>query len=237
MIGRALSADFLKIRGKGIWFLIVIAPIGLVAMQALNFGLRYDYLVARSQGNLWAPLISNILMFVPLALFMGSTLVSSMLAGVEHQLSSWKQLLALPISRTAVFVSKFLVCTLMLAVSCLLLSIGTTVLGLILGTNTPPPWSDLVRIGFFPLLGALPVMALQLYLSLTFKNQALPVTLGLAMAISSLFTGQLAEIMPLNWPTLAFQAKNYVFYLSAGVILGLLILGAALVHFNRKDVD
>ncbi|GIP24552.1 MULTISPECIES: ABC transporter permease [Paenibacillus] len=237
MIGRALSADFLKIRGKGIWFLIFIAPIGLVAMQALNFGLRYEFMVARANGNLWMSIIKNIFLFVPMALFMGSTLVSSMLAGVEHQLSSWKQLLALPISRTTVFISKFLVCVFLLAISCLVLSLGALLLGLCLGISTPVPWAELLRLGFFPFLGSLPVLALQLYLSLTFKNQALPVTLGLAMAICSLFTGQLADLMPLNWPSLAFAAPNYIVYLSAGVVLGLLILAVALVHFNRKDVN
>ncbi|USB33463.1 ABC transporter permease [Paenibacillus sp. YPG26] len=237
MIGRALSSDFLKIRGKGIWFLIFIAPIGLVVMQALNFGLRYDYLIKQYQGHLWEGLITNMMGFVPLALFMGSTLVSSMLAGVEHQLSSWKQLLALPISRTAVFISKFLLSLILMAVACLLLSVGTAVLGLCLGFGSPLPWSDLAKIGFYPFIGSLPLLALQLYLSLTYKNQALPVTLGLALAICSLFTGSLSEWFPLNWPALAYRADNQLPFLGAGFALSLLILIFALLHFNRKDVN
>ena len=60
MTGRALSADWLKIRGKGIWFLVFLAPIGLTAMQALNFGLRLDYLKEQYADNLWGGLLGNV---------------------------------------------------------------------------------------------------------------------------------------------------------------------------------
>jgi hypothetical protein len=53
MTRRALSADWLKIRGKGLWFLIFLGPVGLIAMQGLNFGLRYDYLREQYRADLW----------------------------------------------------------------------------------------------------------------------------------------------------------------------------------------
>ena len=60
MTGRALSSDWLKIRGKGIWFLVFLAPIGLTLMQALNFGLRLDYLKGIYGDNLWNGLLENV---------------------------------------------------------------------------------------------------------------------------------------------------------------------------------
>lgn len=60
MMWRALSADWLKIRGKGIWFLVFLGPIGLVAMQGLNFGLRYDYLRQQYSADLWGGLLDNV---------------------------------------------------------------------------------------------------------------------------------------------------------------------------------
>ncbi|WP_223070045.1 ABC transporter permease [Paenibacillus caui] len=236
MMLRALSADFLKIRGKGLWLLIVIAPVGLVAMQALNFGLRYDFLTKLYAKDLWGGLLDNILRFVPIALFMGATLVSSLIAGVEHQLSSWKQLLALPISRTAVFSAKYTITVLLLAVSCVLLSIGSAVLGIALGFPTELPYSDLARIGLYPFIASLPLLALQLWLSLTFRNQALSVSLGIAMAFGSIFTGNLGEFCPLNWPLLTVEGKHQGVFLGAGLGLGLLIMLIGLLHFNRKDV-
>lgn len=75
MTGRALSSDWLKIRGKGIWFLVFLAPLGLTAMQALNFGLRLDYLKEQYADNLWGGLLGNVVVFVPLSLMLGATIL------------------------------------------------------------------------------------------------------------------------------------------------------------------
>lgn len=237
MMLRALSADFLKIRKKGIWLLVFIAPIGLVAMQALNFGLRLDYLMKQYADDLWGALIDNISVFVPIALYLGATLVSSLVAGVEHQMSSWKQLLALPISRLSVFSAKFTLCFLLLCVSCILLPIGTVVLGLLLGFGSELPYLDLLRIGFASFAATLPMLALQLWLSLSFRNPALPVTLGVGAAVISPFGLQLPEWFPLNWPFYAFSGPNAWWFIGAGILFGIVIMILGMLHFNRKDVD
>ncbi|MCM3703857.1 ABC transporter permease [Paenibacillus macerans] len=238
MMLRALSADFLKIRRKGIWFLIFLAPLGLVAMQALNFGLRFDYLMKTYADDPWGGLLKNISEFVPIALFLGCTLVSSLVANVEHQLSSWKQLLALPISRTAVFGAKFLLCLLLLSVSCILLPIATVILGLAFGfAPSGMPLADLARIGFFPLFAALPLLALQLWLSLTYRNPSLPVSLGVVLSLVSPFTLDLSEWFPLNWPVFGYEGPHREWFVALGIAVGAVILLAGLVHFNRKDVD
>ncbi|CAM4523262.1 ABC transporter permease [Paenibacillus macerans] len=238
MMLRALSADFLKIRRKGIWFLIFLAPLGLVAMQALNFGLRFDYLMKRYADDPWGGLLKNISGFVPIALFLGCTLVSSLVANVEHQLSSWKQLLALPISRTAVFGAKFLLCLLLLSVSCILLPIATIILGLVFGfALNGIPLADLARIGFFPLFAALPLLALHLWLSLTYRNPSLPVSLGVVLSLVSPFTLDLSEWFPLNWPVFGYLGPHREWFVALGIAVGAVILLAGLVHFNRKDVD
>ncbi|AZK48847.1 ABC transporter permease [Paenibacillus lentus] len=237
MLLRSLHADFLKIHRKGIWFLIFLAPIGLVTMQGLNFGLRSDYLFNRYKDNLWGGLIYNIELFVPMALFLGCTLISSLVANVEHQMSSWKQLLALPISRSAVFLSKFTLCVLLLTASCLLLPLCTAGLGFILGFGPALPVQELLSMGFYPYLAAWPLLALQLWLSLTLRNQALPVSTGVAAAIISPFTVDLSAWLPLNWPTLALGGDNPLPFIIGGTVLGLFIMLISLLHFNRKDVD
>lgn len=239
MMLRALSADFLKIRRKGIWFLIVLAPVGLVAMQALNYGLRFNYLIAQYADDPWGGLLTNVSDFVPIALYLGCTLVSSLVANVEHQLSSWKQLLALPISRIAVFSAKFLLCFLLLSVSCILLPMGTVILGLCLGFDSQLlPFADLARMGLYPLFAALPLLALQLWLSLTYRNPSLPVSLGVAISIISPFTMMsLPAQFPLNWPVFGFTGPNRAWFILAGLLTGAVILLMGMIHFNRKDVD
>ncbi|MBM6995828.1 ABC transporter permease [Paenibacillus sp. DXFW5] len=238
MMLRSLSSDFLKIRRKGIWFLIFLAPIGLIVMQALNYGLRFDWMMKQHASDPWGGLLENISFFVPIALYLGCTLISSLVANVEHQVSSLKQLLALPISRTAVFSAKFLLCFLLLCVSCVLLSIATVILGVSFGFKPGSiPFPDLARLGFYPLFAVLPLLALQLWLSLAYRNQALPVSLGVTISIISPFTMNLSEWFPLNWPMFGLLGPHREWFVAAGLAVGAVILLIGLIHFNRKDVD
>ncbi|ANA80709.1 permease [Paenibacillus glucanolyticus] len=238
MMFRALSADWLKIRGKGIWFLAALGPIGLAAMQGLNFGLRYDYLMKTYAADPWGGLLENVTFFVPIALFLGITLICSLMANVEHQLSSWKQLLALPISRTAVFSAKFVQAFLILCVSCILLTVSVAVLGMLLGMGADRmPYMDLIRIGFLPMFAALPVLAFQLWLSLTLKNQGISSAIGITASVVSMFAMEFPDWVPLKWPLLAYIGPEKATFIGAGLLLGAVIAAAGLIHFNRKDVD
>lgn len=238
MMVKALSSDFLKIRGKGLWFLIFIGPIGLIALQALNFGLRYDYLTQRYAGRLWEVLLENIQMFVPISLFLGITLVASLLANVEHSTNAWKQLLALPISRSAVFCSKLAVSFILLISSCAVLAVGIAVLGLTLRFELGDmPVIDILRLSFLPFFASLPALALFLWLCMANKNQAIPITLGVIIAISSVFSFQLSEWFPLNWPMFGYLGPHRELFVGAGLLFGVMIWSLGSFHFNKKDVD
>ncbi|MDT3428176.1 hypothetical protein J2Z22_003767 [Paenibacillus forsythiae] len=237
-MSRLLAADWLKIRGKGLWLLILAGPLGLTAMQALNFGLRFDYMKKRYADDLWGGLLGNTAQFVPMALFLGGTLVCSLMANIEHQTSAWKQLLALPVSRIAVFASKLLLCLLLLVVSCLLLSVFVTGLGLIFGFGASAiPVYDVLRIGFLSYAAVMPFTTLQLWLSLAFRNQALPVSIGVICAIVSPFTTTLSAWLPINWPYVAWTGPHRLYFAGAGLLLSLLVLLPGAAHFARKDVN
>jgi len=233
---RLLSTDFIKIRGKGIWFLVFLGPIGLIAMQALNFGLRYDYLVKQYKDDMWGGLIDNIIMFVPMSLIMGITLVCSLMANVEHQMSSWKQLLALPVSRMTVFGAKFGLGVILLLVSCALLVLGTIVLGLGLQLGMDIRYLDIVRVCFLPFIGALPILAVQLWLSLTYSNQAISVSIGITIAIASLFAAKYHEWVPMKWPNMALDGPHQIEAIGASLFVGFAVLLLGMAHFSRKDV-
>ncbi|MBW7459918.1 ABC transporter permease [Paenibacillus sepulcri] len=237
MIAKAFSADLLKIRGKGIWLLAIVGPAGLIAMQAVNFGLRYDYLTKQHADDLWGGLLNNILAFVPVSLFMGITLICSLTANIEHGMSSWKQLLALPISRTAVFAAKFAVVLLVLSLSCALLAIGTLILGVLLGFGYDFPVGALLKLCFFPFIASFPALALFLWMTLTFRNQALPVSIGLLMAVASLFSMYFTEWAPISWPLLGYTGPHRLLFVGAGLALGFVLLFAGSLHFERKDVE
>jgi len=238
MIGKALRADWLKIRGKGLWLLAFIAPTGLIAMQALNYGLRYDYLMNLYADDPWGELLKNIVLFVPISLFLGETLISSLLANIEHHMSSWKQLLALPVSRSAVFGAKFIIAVILLSFSCLLLSIGAVALGAALKFPLDSiPYGDILRIGFLPFAASMPMLSVSLWLCLSYKNQSLPVTFGVIIAIVSMFSMSMSEYLPINWPLFSYYGPQQELFVGAGLISGLLILLLGAQHFARKDVN
>ncbi|MEG0385972.1 MAG: permease, partial [Solibacillus sp.] len=37
MMAKLLTSDFLKIKRKGLWFLTALGPVGVVALQTVNY--------------------------------------------------------------------------------------------------------------------------------------------------------------------------------------------------------
>lgn len=237
MIGRVLASDFVKIRRTMIVFLLFFGPFGVIGLQALNFGLRYDYLVKEYADDLWGGFLSNIQFLAAPALLLGLTIVISMIAGYEHQLNSWKQLLALPVTRFSVMASKFLLNFLLLLVSCILLAAGAVLLGLALGFGSGIPWGDVARMAFYPFVAALPIFTLQLWLSVTMKNQAIPLTVGIVGTILSLYAMILPDWVMWKWPLLINDAKKPELSVLAGAAGGAVLFLLASLHFSRKDVN
>jgi hypothetical protein len=238
MMLRILSSEFLKIRKKLIWLLVAAGPIGVVGLQAVNYGVRYDYLVAgKETAKLWSGLIGNVSMLALPALMVGLAIVASMTAGIEHQMNAWKLTLALPVRKRQVFAGKFLLTALLLLISCTLLVPLTVALGLALGFDGPIPYGDLLTNAYYPYLAAMPFIALQAWLSVTMANQALPLTIGIVGMIVSMFAGgRFPDWVPYKWPQLVNASHEPLYSVTAGVALGLVVFVAGMAEFVRKDV-
>lgn len=233
-----LASDLLKIRKKGLWFLVFLAPSGLVLMHALNFGLRLDYLQDQyGKNGMWGGLLSTISMFIPLAIILGATILSSMAASIEYQKGSWKQLLALPVSRKSVFLSKGILITGLLFISCVLLLCGITILGTLLGFEGSIPWIDLAKVCFQPLAASLPMIAVLVTVAVTHENQAVSVTLGVILSIVGLFGAQFPESVPLSWPIFSIVTTHGFSFAVKGAILGILCLLLGMLCFQHKEVS
>ncbi|WP_040951993.1 ABC transporter permease [Gorillibacterium massiliense] len=237
MMGRLLAADFLKLKRTMVGVLVLLGPFGVVALTAVNFGLRYDYLTHLYKDDLWGGLLSNIADLCALALLLGNTLLTSMVAGIEHRANAWKQLLSLPVTRFHVFLSKFAVCVLLLVISSALLAVGTWLLGGFLGFGWSAPIQGILKISFYPMLASLAIAALQLWLSVVFKNQAIPLTAGIVGTIVGLYSFKLPDWLLWKWPIMlnGVDSPNWPVY--AGITVGLLLLLISMVHFAGKDVD
>ncbi|WNQ11304.1 ABC transporter permease [Paenibacillus aurantius] len=237
MILRLLSVELLKIRRKMIWFLIVLGPLGVIGLQAVNFGVRYDYLVGKVYADdLWGGLINNVSNLMVPTLFIGIAIIASMAAGIEHQTNAWKQTLALPVTRGQVFTAKFLLSAVLLLVSSVLTALGTVLLGRILGFVSPVPYGDIAIAAFYPYLAVMPFLALQTWLSVIMANQALPLTAGILGMIFSMFSYRFEDWIPWKWPLLINAAGEPLYSVAAGLALGAIVWLLGCFHFTRKDV-
>lgn len=237
MIGKLLSSDFVKIRHTWIWLLIVLGPFGVISLQALNYSLRYDYLVSKLRDQVWVGLLSDIKMLAVLALLFGITLITSLIASIEHRQSSWKQLLALPVSRFSVFTSKYILSLFMMFTASLLLAIGSVLLGLLLGFGTNIPWALLLKNSFYPFLAAMPILALQQWLSTVIANQAIPLTCGILGTVVCIWSIKMPDWMPYKWPLLVNEAQIPEYSVMSGILIGFVVFLFSLAHFIRRDVD
>ena len=174
-MARVLASELIKIKRKMILFLVFLGPFGVIALEAVNFGLRYDWLTGVYKDDLWKGLIGEAAMLSVPTILIGLTILTSMIANIEHQTNAWKQLLALPISKMKVYTGKVLLTIILLLISCFLLMGGTIILGLALKFGTSIPLLYLLKMCFYPCLAAMPLLALQIWLAISMKNQAIPI--------------------------------------------------------------
>jgi hypothetical protein len=233
---RAFRAELGKQRRTFVWGLVALGPFGVVALQAVNYALRYDYLTPLYANDPWGGLMDNVKWLAVPALMAGLAIVASMLAGYEHATNAWKQTLALPVSKLAVFAGKTAVLTLQLLVSCTLLALGTLVLGWALGhPMAEAPFGDIASASYAPLVAALPFVALQTWLSTVLHNQAIPLTVGILGTVLAMYSFAFADWVPYKWLYVGegWPAERT---LAAGAAGGLLLFALGAAHFGRRDV-
>lgn len=233
---RFLLIDTLKMKKKWVWFLVFLGPAGVVGLEAFNFLLRYDWLTKQYQDDLWGGLINESRILAVPALMMGLAIVASILAGIEHQTNSWKQMLALPVSKCSLFTAKFMLLTFLLFISCTCLGLGLICLGSSLGFGTKIPLVYLLKISYYPFLAALPFAALHTWLSIVVKNQAIALTCGIIGTILSLYGVIMPDWVPYKWLFLENSWGKFEYSAAAGVLTGLLVYLVGLLDFYRRDV-
>ncbi|GBF77234.1 hypothetical protein PA598K_05770 [Paenibacillus sp. 598K] len=231
-----LSTEWLKIRRKWIWLLVVLGPLGAVGLQVVNYGLRYDYLMSLYADDLWLGLTRNVNILMLPSLFIGLAILASLTAGIEHQTNAWKQTLALPVTRSSVFVAKFVLTALLLLVSSSLIVIFTLIFGWLLGLEASPPMTTLLQAAYYPYLAIMPFVALHTGLSTIIANQAVPMTVGIVNLVLATFSLWMPDWMPWIWPHLDNRYDEPLYSVLAGIVTGGLVLLISLVIFVRKDV-
>lgn len=235
MIGKLLTSDFLKIKRKGLWFLTALGPIGVVALQMVNYGVRKDYLLEQSEDD-WGYYLSNVHSFTPLAIVLGIAILTSFMASIENETNAWKQLIALPVSKLTVYLSKFTVLAILLFMSSTILMLLSMAYGVFLDLGDSIPYAEIAKFAYYPLFASLPILALQLWIASVCHNQGIPITVGIFGVIFAYSSFVLPDWMIWKWPSLMNQWDEPVINVMLGVGIGILLYIIGMIDFARRDV-
>lgn len=173
-----LRSEFLKLRKSAIWLLVFVSP--LLAML-IGFG-EVNVLPEIDQYQWVATLgmmtIGHSILFLPLL----TGVFSSFICRYEHIGGGWKQLLSLPVSRKNVYVGKLIIASLLIAITQILFVAGLLFIGWVKGFPTEIPWGILLSSVIGGWIACLPLIALQLFVSVSWSSFAAP------LAINAIFT-------------------------------------------------
>ncbi|WP_040979559.1 ABC transporter permease [Oceanobacillus jeddahense] len=175
-----ISSEWYKLRKSKVLLLLLVAPlIGLLIGLSSSFTIEgmnewYEKLIGMNPtyAILFLPLISGVL--------------ASVICRYEHQEGGWKQLLALPVTRGKVFLSKYLLLLFLMFGMQLLYLFSIYLVGMIEGITDPFPmdivWKSIVG-GW---LATFPLIALQLWVSIAFKSFAAPFTINVIFTLPTI---------------------------------------------------
>lgn len=235
MFKKLLISDFKKLKRSWIWVFVVLGPLGVVLVQSLNFGLRYDYMTnTMYKEDIWSGLIQEVYYFSIAVIVIGMALITSLIGGMEHRAGAWKQLLSTPVKKTHVYLSKGVMGFILLLLSCVLLALGTAGLGILLQFGTVIPWVELLRFTFFPYLAALPFFAVFIYLAVHYKNQGVVIGVGI---LSLAVMGVGPAWSPSSWPMLPDEWVSSSLNVPLGIATGVCLIILASLLFAREDVN
>ncbi|QKG85400.1 ABC transporter permease subunit [Kroppenstedtia pulmonis] len=234
---QVFMSDMRKIQGTWIPWLLVIAPFAFCSVQVVNYLTRLEIL----QPLGWMGLMAWTNYFWPVTLILGVSILASMLSGMEHDAKAWKAILALPLNKWTPYFSKFLLLFVSLAIFVSFTYMGLIIMGNLFGLG-PTPWSLVAVQMFYPFFASIAVMVLQLWLSLTIRNQAIPLTFGILGATLSLFLAYspslVLKLFPWAYVPLAspLNEGNYTQWPLAGAILGSIFLIMGGLHFSKREL-
>lgn len=236
---RVLQSEWLKLRKSNIWLLIFVSPIlaffsGLVDLGYSDWGILLSQMVF-IHAMLFLPLLTGVF--------------SAFVCRYEHGDGGWKQLLALPMSRTHLYLAKFVIVVILLVLTQLIFFGGVFAAGQIQGLTQAVPWDMMLRSGIGGMVAVLPLIALQLTVSIAWSSFAAPMALNFVFTIPNMLIVNSADYGPwYPWaqPMLAmmpynpdsFGAMNVSFETLIYVILGSFVIffASGLTYFQRKEV-
>jgi len=246
---RVLAAERLKLRGTLALWMCLVAPALVVTVVVLQLLVSTQRGPPLSPTDAWERLSLGVLglwafLMVPLYI----TLQAALLAALEHGSHQWRRLLALPIPRSAHYMSKLLALATMMLAAQVLITVLIPLGGLVLMAFKPrfgiagaPPWTLLLTTSAGTFVATWLLLALHTWLALRWQSFAVACGVGMGATVMGFLIGQSADFGP--WYPWSLPMQMLSSSESKGTVLALSALGGLLVtalgawNFARRDHD
>ena len=229
-VRRALSAETLKLKRTLALWMVLNAPLTVVALNFLMLWQRGGSYLLEADSP-WESLAHNMTTFWALLMLpLYITLETSLLGGVEHNSQQWKHLYALPLPRWSIYAAKWLISITLVAASTLVLWIGTIACGLLLNVIEPalklsgsiPMWTllqPMILIGLIAML----IVAIHLFVGLRWPNFTVSIGFGMVATTVNIMiinSEKWSKLYPWSLPLYALEDTGS--YLGTALMLGLI---------------
>lgn len=235
-----LRAEVMKTSWPLTLLILAIAPALALLMRGVptgQDGFKAYYMgVVAVYGWIFYPIVSGIL--------------AALICRTEHLSGGWKQLLALPVRRTHVYVAKYVIVASLLGISQLVVLGGMWAVSLWADIGAIP-WSQTLLGLLGGWVAVLPLAALQLWASTRWRAFGGPLALNVVLTFPAIFAvqsdkfdkwypwglpvvgmmGSFSDKVTDQW--IAFSPATFVIVIAGGFVLW---FGAGLMHFVRGDV-
>jgi len=239
---RSLSAEVLKLKRTLALWMVFLAPLIVVSLQ---FFILYDRGKLTANTDAWAMYVrscSALWAIFMLPLFV--TLETALLNNLEHTARSWKQLFALPVSRSAVVSAKIMMSFLLIGVSTLFLIVLIALSAKLLSALKPvivmegmPLWF-IVRSAFLPFIASWLIIAIHSWISVRWQGFALSLGVGIGAVFFAVFASgaRAGTYYPWLFPLNTLSEQRWLPALVIGSIGGVVFAIFAIWDTVRRDV-
>ena len=177
-----MQAEWDKLNRTNIYSLIMVGP-----LLSLLIGIMNPMFKEIDETNPWYILF--LFMNLPYALLF-LPLITGVIAGIicryEHQAGGWKQLVALPVKRWYIYVTKFL--TIVLVVLAIQVTYGVVVyiIGTMNGYEEVFPLLVVLKMIIGGWLATFPMIAIQLWAAMNWRSFAVAFTINVVLTLPSI---------------------------------------------------
>lgn len=241
---RALQAELLKLKRTLAFRVIFVLPFFVALLQFFviwrtkKFAAGFDLWQTHPTNSfqIWA------IFMMPLLI----TLETALLNGIEHSDKQWKHLFALPVPRSSIYLSKFIVSSGLIFTSTMVLALLTVIVGVVAvslkpelaAITGPVPYFTIAKQATLVWLAGWLITAIQTWISMRWASFAIALGAGIGGTFFALFaaSASLGKYYPWLLPMNVFLEGRFTTALVLGIGGGVVAALLGCFEFVRRDV-